>query len=251
MIPEARAAVVVASWRCGGTFLNYCLSNHPDIYCDRGEPMHRFSPWRAAMPGDPAELLRCVFDQRHYLVSMCKLTYVQAFHESVLPYLVKIKPAVIWLRRENVVRQAVSLMLAKRVMAVNPTARPEALHTWGEATATAPSALPAEAVLKEARALALADERARERLERYFPGYLELTYAQIIGGEGMTANHLPTASARRVCEFLSVPYQMLSCNLRRVNPKPLREMLANWPEVEAALQGSELAGHLRDEERWT
>jgi len=248
MIPDARPAIVVANWRCGGTFLNYCLSSHPEIFCDRGEPMHRQSPWRKAMPGDPTRLLYCVLTQRHYTVAMCKLTYTQAFAPTVWPFLLELKPAVISLRRENVLRQAVSLILVKRLNKGQEGGT--AIHTQQDVP-PAGVALEPDVVLSHARALAQADKDARERLERQFPGYLALTYADVVGGEGTSADRLPTATARRICAHLSVPYRAMTANLRRVNAYPLREIVANWPEVERAVAETELAHLLADEALWT
>ena len=48
----ARPAVVIASVRSGGTYLAHCLSNHPQVFCDRGESLHHDSLWHRYLKAD-------------------------------------------------------------------------------------------------------------------------------------------------------------------------------------------------------
>lgn len=235
-----RPAVIVASWRCGGTFLSECLSNHPDIFCVRGEPMHRHNIWRQSM-ATPEDVLRCVFEQRHYQVTMCKLTYTQAFHAGVWPVLTRMRPRVIWLYRENVLRQAISLIKVK-------LHRKGRMATPVHSTEDCPLetlAVEPRVVVEHARSLAAANEDARQRLAGW--ELLELTYSQVVGGENGMAERLSPVQARRICKFLDVPYKPMAAGLRRVNPYPLSALLGNWPEVAAAVRETELARFLDEE----
>ena len=56
----ARPAVLIASVRSGGTFLAHCLSNHPQIFCDRGESLHYRSLWHTHLTTNRAKLIYCL-----------------------------------------------------------------------------------------------------------------------------------------------------------------------------------------------
>lgn len=242
---SAQSAVIVANIRSGGTFLAHCLSNHPQIFCDRAESLHHFSVWHTHLKVKSVDLLHCLLNMQGYRISMCKLTYTQAFHESVMEYLSRIQPRVIWLRRENILRQAVSVALNKMARA-GEIVRPQ--HTF-DAVSPARVAMLPETILQTARELANQDREARGRLSK-FNTRLELTYGEMIGGERASPEGLTEQAARRLCEFLGVRCMPLSCDLKRVNPAPLRETLTNWPDIEKALRQSEFANFIKDEETW-
>ena len=42
-------------------------------------------------------------------------------------------------------------------------------------------------------------------------------------------------------------YVTLACELTRINPQPLAEIIQNWSEVREAIEGSAFAHCLRDE----
>lgn len=233
----ASGVVIVAAIRSGGTFLAHCLSNHPAVFCDRGEPLHHGSVWCTVLQPNRRQLLAVLVNQTGYAVSTCKLTYHQAFHPEIWPWLEKRRPKVVWLRRENTIRQAVSVIINKQARN-GRVKRPQ--HTL-KATADLHLALEPALVLRSARGLLAHDQRARQRLAPFET--LPITYEQIVG----PGNALNTDATRAICRFLEVPYRKLSCDLVRVNPQPLADMLTNWREVEAAIRGSEFAGCLEDE----
>jgi hypothetical protein len=242
----AAPVVIVAAIRSGGTFLAHCLSNHTSIFCDRGEPLHYRSVWCNALHPNRRHLLAALLNQTGYQVSMCKLTYMQALHRDIWPWLEAHRPRVIWLRRENHVRQAVSVLINKAARAGQLT-RPQ--HTFAPTKPARVELAPA-LVLKAARGLSAVDRKAREQL-RALGEMHSLTYADVVGGEHMSAERLPTWTGMKLCQFLRVPYERMKCDLKRVNPYPLREMLRNWREVETAVQASEFADYLEDELAWT
>ncbi|HUW30359.1 MAG TPA: hypothetical protein VM223_01970 [Planctomycetota bacterium] len=234
----ARPAVIIASVRSGGTFLAHCLSNHPQIFCDRGESLHYRSLWHTQLTLDRAKLLFCLTHMQGYQVSMCKLIYQQAFLREVWDYITGF-PAipVIWLRRENTIRQAVSHVLNQTARQGN-IKRPQ--HTFGRVETICVELAP-EHVLHVARGLLKQDQRVRKQLGTLKP--LALTYEQIIG----PASTLADEATRRICEFLGVRYEPLGCELTRINPQPLAEMIANWEAVREVIGGSEFAHCLKDE----
>jgi hypothetical protein len=239
----SRPAVIIAAIRSGGTFLAHCLSNHSQIFCERGEPLHHGSVWHRTMKPDRQRLLAALLDQTGYQVSVCKLVYVQAFHRDIWPWLEKRRPMVIWLRRENAIRQAVSMLINKRARHGKIT---QAQHSF---TAGHPvrAELAPDQVLRAARGLQERDLWAIKRLAGWKT--LELTYAQVVGGEGTMASSMPDETCERVCTFLGVRMEALGCDLQRVNPYPLSKMLSNWPAVRRAIKGSEFAEMLADEVR--
>lgn len=173
---------------------------------------------------------------------MGKLTYTQAWHDAVWPHLLKLNPAIIWLCRENVIRQAVSLVLVKlyhKGLAAQP------VHSIEE-TPLSRVELEPKVILEHARSLTRANDRARERLKG-FTQVLPLTYTDVVGSEQAAADTLPTKTGQRICAFLDVPYQRLGCHLKKVNPYPLASLLSNWSAVEKAVQSSEFAHLLEDE----
>ena len=238
----ARAAIIIAAIRSGGTFLSHCLSNHPQVFCDRGEPLHHDSVWVNNLRPNRRHLLAAVTNQTGYHVSMCKLTYAQAFHPHIWPWLEKRQPLVVWLRRENLIRQAVSVLINKQARRGGVK---RAQHTFREARPVQVELAP-EQVLAKARELRSHDGQARARLAR-MSKMLAVTYAEVTGGEMATsAERLPEETAARLCAFLGVRPEVLGCDLQRVNPFPLRELLSNWPAVRAAVRKSEFTGMLGD-----
>jgi len=233
----ARPAVIIASVRSGGTFLAHCLSNHPQIFCDRGESLHYRSLWHTHLTTNRAELIYCLTHMQGWRVSMCKLIYQQAFLDEVWRYIVELEH-VIWLRRENTIRQAVSVLL-NQMARRGRLQRPQ--HTFERVSPICVDLKP-EWVLKTARVLLERDRKAKRRVDPLNP--LALTYEEIVGPASMLAD----GAARRICEFLEVRYiPTLACELTRINPQPLAEMIANWDEVRRAIEASAFAHCLRDE----
>ena len=172
-----------------------------------------------------------------YQVSMCKLIYQQAFLRDVWNYITGF-PAipVIWLRRGNTIRQAVSHIL-NQVARQGNIKRPQ--HTFDRVESICVELAP-ERVLRVARGLLEQDRWAQKRLSRLEPKPLALTYEQIIG----PASTLADEATRRICGFLGVRYVPLGCELTRINPQPLAEMIENWDAVRRAIEASEFAEHL-------
>jgi hypothetical protein len=237
----AQPAVIIAAIRSGGTFLSHCLSNHPDVFCDRDESLHHLSVWHTHLTADRVKVLHCLTHMAGWRVSMCKLVYKQALQGDVWKYLVETKPHVIHLTRRNVIRQAVSAL-------INRSARAGKLehpaHTFDDVPAVQIELTP-DSILELARGLVAQDQQVGQALKE-FPHVLSLDYASL-GGEGESVKQLPAETGRAICSFLGVAYRAMSCDLKRVNPQSLSEILVNWPEVLPAIQASEFAECLDDE----
>lgn len=242
----ATGAVIVAAIRSGGTFLSHCLSNHPQVFCPRGEPLHHKSEWVQALKPDRRALLAALLNQTGYTVSMVKLTYAQALHEHIWPWLDAQQPKVIWLRRGNTIRQAVSVLI-NRMARAGQLKRPQ--HTLKEMGPVRVTFEP-DVILRWARRLKEDDRRVGKRLNRMRNLYT-MSYADVVGGEHMSAEELPTWTRMKLAVFLGVASDVpLGCDLKRVNPYPLREMLGNWKAVEKVVRASEFAACLEDELAW-
>lgn len=244
MIPPTRSAIIIASWRCGGTFLSHCLSNHPDIFCTRGEVLHYRNVWRKT--AKPQNILRCIMNQPHYGASLAKITYNQAFKDEVWNYLLDQQPYVIWLYRDNLLRQAVSLIQVK-LYHKNLIEKP--VHSL-QVRKYAKIEIDPCKILDQIEYLAKANRMAKVRIKK-FKSAIALTYAEVVGGENKTANVLPSKTTKKVCEFLGVESRWMSCDLKRINPYPLRDMLKNWDKIEAVIKKSDHAHFLKEETTWT
>lgn len=244
----ATPAVIIAAIRSGGTFLAHCLSNHSQIFCARGEPLHYQSQWQQLSP-DRRQLLALLLNQTGYQVSMCKATYVQALNQQLWTWLVARQPRIIWLRRENVIRQAVSVLINQAARA-GSLQRPQHTFTPLGPLQLAQVTLSPALVLKAARGLRAQDQQVATRLaDINIQKICRLTYTDVVGGEGLGVERLPAETSARLGKFLGVHYERLGCELQRINDQPLRELLANWRELVPILQESEFSQYLEDE--WT
>lgn len=236
----ARPAVIITNTRSGGTFLSRCLSNHPDIFCTRREVLHSRNIWREAMGDQFVKIVKLVLSQRDYQVSMCKITYSQFVNvKSVRRYLSKIQPRVIWLRRENVLRQGISVILLKLG---NKGAIERPAHTT-EALPPIRVTLNPKQVCGQAWGMAKRDRRFDKRIHESFECMLPVTYEAITANAdaGGSASYLAEEPGRRICDFLDVGYVRMPTSFVRVNPQPLAEMIENWDEVRAAVADSPVA----------
>jgi len=184
--------------------------------------------------------LRCLLHQPHYVVSMCEVTTHQMSLPSVWEYLVELQPKVIHLYRKNVVRQAVDMELARTHL--------QSRHSMVEVPRIQ-MRMASDVVLRIAQARVQTTMELCKRYRAFFADVLDLSYAEIVGGEGMAAEAIPKATARRICKFLEVPRAVMGCRLKAINPQPLRVILVNWPEVKKAIAASEFAWCLEDEGR--
>jgi len=232
------SAVIIAGGRTGGTFLAHCLSSHPDIFCDRGEPLHHASVWHTNLTLDRVKLLYCLTHMQGYRVSMCKLLYQQAFKPEVWDYVVKTQPRVIWLTRDNTIRQAVSIIL-NRLAREGKIEHPA--HSFDDVKPVQVELAP-DQVLGMARKVAALYEYARNELTK-MGAVLHITYEQVAQNDGK----LSAVVGREVCEFLDVRYRAMACDLKRVNPLPLKKIVTNWRDVSAAIKGSEFRACLEGE----
>lgn len=244
----AKPFVLVAHVRSGGTFLAHCLSNHAEIHCDRGESLHHLSLWRRQLPHVKVNhMLHILLSQEGYLASGCRLNYGQAFHQTAWRYLTKRKIPIIHLIRENHLRQGISFAyhwaVRDQVVPYHP------VHTFTEVSPSQVELSP-EYLLEYCRKIVEQEKQARAKLKGSGLKILDLSYADLVGGEGITVRCVEREAGDKICEFLNVRPLRMCCDLKRVHSHPLRAWFTNWTEIRKAIEASEFAELLEDEGRW-
>lgn len=234
---KSRKFVVLAEARSGGTFLVSCLSNHPRIFCTRGEPLHHGSHWRKAAP-DEIERLKLIMNQQHYDVAGCKLMRNHFERPAVFQWLCQVQPKVIYLWREDYVSQALSIA-ANEVHRKNPDLGIPT-HIYERWDAEPITILPERVVFYLTRLQQnyglIGDKEGSHRALLARGGFdvLSLTYEQITGGKEVTG--IAGILADEICDFLGVPRcDLPGGGLRRSHGRPWREYVVNWNEVEQAI----------------
>jgi len=238
--------VILAHVRTGGTFMAHALSNHPQVYCDRGETLHHLSAWRQAGV-DVGAILATIWGQAGYHAAGFRAIYRQAFHPKVWPLILSRKPKIIHLVRENVTRQGVSFgyqqLVRQGVLPFHP------VHSFEERAPEPAAADPAQIVGFAAK-VRREMEAARGRLDGYPGDVLTVTYEEMVGlprldsgqaGQG-TANRMAVDQAHRIEEFLGVRRTVLPVALACDFPVPMSQWFSNWKEIRAALEKAGFGG---------
>jgi len=221
--------LLVFTQRGGSTYLAHCLDSHPDIGCERGEPLCRDHVWMQAFPrARPEQLLDLALNRPGYKVTVARVTH-RAVRQVPITYLQSLD-GIIHLHRENIVRIIVSAMINAKGWRVTHTYEPLPLQQFY---------IDPRVLLSECHRYLGNVRRTRKWLGRK-PGvpFLKIGYEGIVGGEGQESSEIPEPAGRKVCEFLGVEYRPLTCDLKRTNPEPLHKLIENWREVRAALLGT-------------
>lgn len=222
--------VIIAGPRSGGTSLAHGLSNHPDVYCERQEVMHIQSSYRQAAPAlKSAEILDIVWGQSGYTVAACKLQYSQAGYIGVWGLITEREAHIIHLRRHNKMRQAISLIINEMARDGSIPFHPQHARATPKRMAVA---MDPERLQKTAARIIKHESTWQSRLFEARLPTITLSYRQIIGEGVISAQQVAPAAAKRICEFLGIPYRGLPVGLRRINPWPLDKMIANWCDIE-------------------
>jgi len=225
-------AALIAGVRSGGTFLCTALSNHPQIFCTRGEPAHAKSRWRTAAPDWQARM-ELLWFQQWYEISMFKLTEQQAFWPPGWEFIQRQKPPVkiIYLRRENVLHQALSNLI--NVLRGEGKAQGHETHTF-KSLETPSIRIPPERLVKIYKASIERTKKALAALDLSSLPILYLTYEQITGD--VDASYLPEEVSSKICDFFQVNRMKMYSHLKKVHTRPYSEIVSNWGEVLDALQ---------------
>ena len=222
----ATKAVIVSAQRCGGLFLAGCLSNHPDIHCPREEPFRRESIWQRKLGLGHAMLLDFALSEPYYQVSMCRLTYDQAFDPGIRAYLLEHQVRIIHLLRE-IVPTVTSTLLAKLEMARGvPRHQVDDDFTDDEVLDVTPGEVVKRIKhLSRQRRIFGARFRDAERLE--------MEYEQMTGAAGRM---LSPREAERIWRFLEVRQAIVLTEQRKMHRRPIASYYRNWDEIEMAIR---------------
>ena len=252
MSKYASPAAIITHTRSGGTFLAACLSNHPDIFCPRGEPLlrgdapERTAEWLRAFPSASAiDVLRCIGAASFYKVGMCKITYPQAT-EEVLAHLKEVGARIIHLTRKNVVRVAVSQYITGAVVT---GALPDHTEHTGRPVDPVSIVLQPGGFIERCRWLVEQQQKMTAALAALGLPVLPLTYADMMDGEGHEGTELPQWLSHYICEFLGVERRILGSHLRRVNHYPPSTLVSNWSQLREQLELTEFQWCLDEEDK--
>jgi len=229
----ARPALLVAHTRSGGTMLNYALSTHRRIFWTRGEPLLRQMEWGKAFPGvTNTQILDCITRASFYTVAGCKVTYEQ-MTPGIWKWIKEKQPRLLHLVRENWIRVALSQMITGMVVTQRLKHR---AHSFKKLK-TPKVYINPQSLLARANRQQVDRARMVKLLARTGAPILNLTYKQITGGK-VEVDQIPRGVAEKICDFLGVRYEHLTCDLRRVNRAPLSEIIENWEDVRLAVGSS-------------
>jgi len=243
----SEAGAIITHTRSGGTFLANCLSNHPQIFCPRGEPLLRGMEWGTAFSEASAvQIIDCITSAAFYKVGMCKITYDQT-SKQVFNYLSKRRAKVIHLARENLLRVAVSQAITGMVASGQLG---HAAHSFESLDPPTIHMNPRE-VIGRCKFMWDRIRKMQNMLSAYKFTVLYVSYADMVGGEGSEATAIATPIAESICDFLGVERRELYGCLKRVNKAPLSKLVENWDQVKAAVEGTVYKVYLEDEDIWT
>lgn len=236
---------LIATNRSGGTFLLNALDSHPQIGCERSEPLNPHGHWASlslAWEVGRKDLLRFLWRRPGYQVSMFKLSYrhVQWVGVDILK---EMGARLIHLHRENVLRMGVSALINTAV--VNGKID-HPIHTFTSVAPVSIRVTPGPFIYSSIAHLKKVEDM-KARLKRLELPILFLTYEDLVGYEGSEPDEVMGKTAEAICKHLSVESMPLVSYTRRVNPQPLGVIVENWAELAAELAKTELARFLEGE----
>jgi len=247
----AQPFVICAQRRAGGTYLSHCLSNHPQVYCDRAETVHHASVWRRYARKLPVpQLIDMLCHQEGYHASGIKLVYTQFFEQHAWARIREMQPParIIHLTRDNKLRQATSIVFNQIVRKGKAPYYP--VHTTKHKLTITPTEVNPKAVVKMMQWLDNRQDRYAKALALSGLEVLHMTYGEMVGGEGPTVARMKRSASEKTCDFLGVRRLVLKCDLKRVHSHPLSAWLSNYKEFSKVISNTKYARFLNDERTW-
>ena len=245
----AQGFIIIAQRRAGGTYLSHCLSNHPQVFCDRAESAHHGSVWRKAMPKLPLpRLLELLMNQEGYNASGCKLVYTQAMEAHSWKLIEERRPFIIHLTRDNKLRQAISIYYNQKVRKGKLPFYP--VHSVKAPTGLVPVHIEPQPVIDLMMWLEKWQKKVSQRIELAKLNSLHVTYTDMVRGEGRTRPRMVKETSYQLCNFLGVRRLILGCDLKRVHSHSLQDWIQNYDEFVTAIKDTRFAHHLEDEQVW-
>ena len=229
---NCRPAIILAETRTGGTMLSSCLSNHPDIFCVRGEPLLDGEAWRESLPGmTDAQILLCIFTQFAYKIGMCKVTYDQ--FKPVQHIIRAMRVKIIHLVRGNVIRCCLSQLATG-----TPGMRAHSTREMNDAAI----AVNGVQFIQRCRWHVEGVEVMQAWIDDSGLESITVKYEEMVGGEGRSVDRMEGKVSNEICGFLGVDYPVvLKTHLRKVNPGRIRGMVLEWNKLRVALAATEFA----------
>lgn len=236
-LDSSRPAVIISHNRSGGTYLCHSLNSHPLIHCFPDEVLHNKNTFRKVIH-DPVDVLRIVLHLNQFEVSMCKISYTQFLvYPAVRDYIRRVDAKVIHLTRGNWVASAISEMV--RHNANHPT------HSFYERPTAGAVTLSYDKLWQIIWAQKGNARKVRRALIEMGMTVSDLTYPQIVGGEGNEAVGIPAGVDDMICNYLGVPLEPLNCGyMRKVTNH--YAMVANWEEIKEKLKGTKFEGAVEE-----
>jgi LPS sulfotransferase NodH len=239
---NVRPAIIIGERRAGGTLMACCLSNHPEVYCDRWEPLNSGSLWYRMFPDD-VDRLHLLLHQPYYKVSACKLLPQHTWREPVATYLKRHRPAVrvIHVYRENILAQAVSCVInlhSRQGAMGHPT------HAF-ESVEPPPVVLAPDEVVAWCTAVTNHHTKACEWVRTSKLPVLRVAYEEMT--DERDVQELPGELAERICNFLDVEVRPLYTLMHKVHDTRLDRLVTNWPDIAKKVQGTKYARFLEVE----
>lgn len=251
-----RKFVVLTSQRSGSVFLERALSSHPDVHCfgelllgmggQREIPtpsfLHRQRQLRHVYASLRSGVLLApgtVIDRTIAARSEAAVGF-RAMHQHLTPLAIrKLRGdsfSVIFLSRDNVVRQVVSRaqMHDRQRRIGRGSAHSTETGAFGDLILVDP-----EIVVKEVQKLRARQEKSRS----LFSGLpsISLTYESLIDGDAVAAEQ-----AAVLCDFLDVPVAPLVSPTKKTGSRDLRDTVKNYAELVAGLEDAGLSDYLSD-----
>lgn len=225
---ENERFLIIAPTRSGGTFLSHALDSHHEIFCERGEVLHRQNPiWKAT--GTPYNALNLALSLRGYKANGAKLTYAQFGRIGVESLKVLKVSKVIHLYRESALRRIIS----ERVRLMDK-ANDMRTHTY-EDRPMMRVFLPVDDLISTIETYEESVQVMAHRLEKYVgsDNYFDLTYETMTDNKNVREFH-PTTSFI-MCHFLGVTPQRFYATITKRNPFTLKAMVENYEAVKDAM----------------
>ena len=218
MVERGKRFLIVAPVRSGGTMLSHLLDSHPDIYCHRGEPLHKHDPIRMACE-TPFQALSTVFLFHGYVWNGAKITYEQLNAIGIRSLLDLGVTHVVLLYRQNLLRLYVSEMIRKIDKANDLL--PYTYQPRPKVTLTID--------VDDAQTYMKQTETAFANIAKRLTNFNKtvLTYEDIVA--------YPRDVEHDLLQFFGLDFHLLSHRLVKRNPYPLSEIIDNYDTVKNSI----------------
>jgi len=238
---QAQPVIVLTHVRSGGTMLMEALSNHPDIFAPRGEVLLPAGSFKQHLDTDDLSIIKALTTLEMYRYAAVKVQWHQ-LTDDIMGYLHEEKPLVIVLCRRNLLRVAVSGLLAGR------TGRHH--HTRDHENNLAPANLQVSHIMSLMKRLKERQDEMLEFVDNYDGNRLYFNYDELVGAEGNEITELPLNAIFKLCAFLDLETRTFPVKFRKVTRRPIAQLVPDWATLQYVVKHSEFVGCLQDEEEY-